>query len=71
MPLNAVFGIAFAITCLWFAIGTSELSHEIWQDIKQMGFIKAFGYFLFGCLIVATFIASFWALHILEVIYYL
>lgn len=65
MPLDAVFGILFAIGCLWFAIGTSELSHEIWQDIKELGFLKATGYLILACAGVFTFIAVTWALAFL------
>lgn len=63
--MQALIGISIALFLFWLAIGDSDMTAEIWQDVKEMGFLKATGYLILACAGVFTFIAVTWALAFL------
>lgn len=65
MLLNLLIAAAIFIVGWTVILSSSDMTEELWQDVKSLGFLKATGYLILACLAVASFVVTFWALAFL------
>lgn len=65
MLLNLLTAVAVFIVGWMVVFSTSDMTEELWQDVKSLGFFKATGYLILVCMVVFTFVVTFWALAFL------
>ena len=65
MLLNLLIAVAVFIVGWMVVFSTSDMTEELWQDVKSLDFFKANGYLILVCMVVFTFVVTFWALAFL------